>query len=199
MKRLRDILLTCLAMPVLALLMLVIGLVVLMRLGTPVLFQQQRAGLHGSSFTLVKFRTMSTRRFVNGTDLPDAQRIEPLGRFLRATSLDELPELWNVLRGEMSLVGPRPLLPEYLRFYTPEQARRHDVRPGLTGWAQINGRNAVFWPERFRLDIWYIENASFRLDLYILMRTVFTVFGRRGINWEGELTMPPFRGDQDSE
>jgi lipopolysaccharide/colanic/teichoic acid biosynthesis glycosyltransferase len=198
-KRLGDLAAVCLAAPVLVLPMLVIAALVRLRLGAPVLFQQKRAGLHGAPFALVKFRTMAEACASHGSVPSDAARLDAFGRFLRATSLDELPELWNVLRGEMSLVGPRPLLLDYLPLYTPDQARRHEVRPGLTGWAQVNGRNALCWSDRFRLDLWYVEHASVWLDLRILVRTVVTVFARHGISAPGEATMAPFRGLQDVE
>jgi lipopolysaccharide/colanic/teichoic acid biosynthesis glycosyltransferase len=175
-------------------LMLVIALAIRLTMGSPVLFRQLRPGLRGEAFELVKFRTM--RRLVTADVVPaeDAQRLTRLGRFLRASSLDELPELWNVLRGEMSLVGPRPLLMRYLPLYTPEQARRHDVRPGLTGWAQVNGRNALSWEEKFALDLWYVDNRSLLLDLRILLLTVWRVLRPSGIAAEGSATMPEFTG-----
>lgn len=163
-------------------------------LGSPVFFRQVRSGLHGQPFEMVKFRTMTDERGSDGELLPDAVRLTPFGRWLRATSLDELPELWNVLKGDMSLVGPRPLLMEYLPLYTPTQARRHEVRPGITGWAQVNGRNAQSWDERFSLDIWYVDNHSILLDLRILWMTVRKVLLREGISAKGEATMPKFRG-----
>lgn len=163
-----------------------------MYLGSPVLFRQQRAGLHGRPFTLVKFRTMTDARDDEGNLLPDSERLTRLGRFLRRTSLDELPELWNVIVGDMSLVGPRPLLVEYLPLYRQDQARRHDVRPGITGWAQVNGRNSLSWEERFALDVWYIDNQSLLLDIKILIRTVLTVLSAKGISQEGHATMPRF-------
>jgi lipopolysaccharide/colanic/teichoic acid biosynthesis glycosyltransferase len=162
--------------------------------GWPPHFTQRRPGKHGIPFTLVKFRTMSQRRDERGELLPDAQRLTSFGRFLRATSLDELPELWNVLKGEMSLVGPRPLLVQYLERYDAEQARRHDVPPGITGWAQINGRNALSWEEKLALDVWYVDNWSLALDLQILFRTARAVVLREGISAEGEATMPEFLG-----
>lgn len=176
--------------PILLILCVVLGL----GLGWPVLFRQTRPGHLGRPFKLVKFRTMKDRRDSEGRLLPDAQRLTVLGRLLRATSLDELPELWNVLKGEMSLVGPRPLLMEYLPLYNERQARRHEVRPGITGWAQVNGRNAVSWEERLEMDVWYVENHSFALDLKILWLTLFTVLSRRGINQPGQATCEPFRG-----
>jgi sugar transferase EpsL len=164
------------------------------RLGTPVFFRQKRPGLHGEVFEILKFRTMTDARGADGRLLPDAERLPPFGRFLRSTSLDELPELWNVLRGDMSLVGPRPLLVEYLERYSPEQARRHEVRPGVTGWAQINGRNAVSWEERLKMDVWYVDNLSFWLDLKILFLTIWKTIRREGISAPGEATMAPFEG-----
>ena len=165
-------------------------------MGRPVLFRQVRPGLHGEPFGMVKFRTMRDAVDADGTPLPDADRMTDLGRWLRATSLDELPELWNVLVGDMSLVGPRPLLMQYLPLYSPEQARRHAVRPGLTGWAQVNGRNAVAWPARFALDVWYVDNRSLALDLRIIGLTIKRVLRRDGISAPGEATMQPFRGEQ---
>ena len=172
----------------------VIALLVRIRLGKPVLFRQLRPGLHGQPFTLLKFRTMLEALDTNGSPLPDAERLTAFGHFLRRWSLDELPELYNVLRGDMSLVGPRPLLMEYLPLYTAEQARRHDVRPGLTGWAQVNGRNAIGWDQKFAFDLWYVDHASLSLDLRILWLTVRNVFTRHGISAEGEATMPRFTG-----
>ena len=174
----------------------VIVLLVRINLGKPVLFRQVRPGLHGQPFTLLKFRTMLDAADSNGSPLPDAERLTAFGQFLRRWSLDELPELYNVLRGDMSLVGPRPLLMEYLPLYTAEQARRHDVRPGLTGWAQVNGRNAISWDQKFAFDLWYVEHASLSLDFKILWLTVRNVFTRHGISAEGEATMPRFRGKQ---
>ena len=173
-----------------------LALAVRLRLGHPVLFRQSRPGLGGRPFTLYKFRTMRDAVDAAGNPLPDALRLTRFGRFLRSTSLDELPELWNVLKGDMSLVGPRPLLIEYLPLYTPEQARRHEVRPGITGWAQVNGRNALSWEEKFKLDVWYVDNHTLWLDLKILLRTVLKVFLREGINQEGQVTAERFRGSQ---
>ena len=164
------------------------------KLGTPVLFRQQRPGLGGRPFWLLKFRTMTEARDAAGNLLPDAQRLTGFGRFLRATSLDELPELLNVLKGDMSLVGPRPLLMQYLDRYTPEQARRHEVRPGITGWAQVNGRNAITWEEKFKLDVWYVDNWSLWLDIKIIFMTVWKIFKREGISQPGQATMEEFRG-----
>lgn len=166
------------------------------RMGNPVLFKQTRPGRHGRPFTLYKFRTMTSERDARGNLLPDAQRLTAFGRFLRSTSLDELPELWNVLRGDMSIVGPRPLLMEYLGRYTPQQARRHEVRPGLTGWAQVNGRNATTWEERFAQDVWYVDHRSLWLDLKIIARTLRTVVLRESISAEGHVTMPEFTGTE---
>jgi lipopolysaccharide/colanic/teichoic acid biosynthesis glycosyltransferase len=173
---------------------LVIALFVRLKIGPPILFRQTRPGLHGRPFTLVKFRTMAKADGPPGEPVPDEERLTDFGRWLRTTSLDELPELWNVLKGDMSLVGPRPLLPQYLPLYTPEQARRHDMRPGITGWAQVNGRNALDWEERFALDVWYVDHQSFWLDLRILFISIGQVLGRRGISARGHATMPEFRG-----
>ncbi len=166
------------------------------KLGRPVVFRQLRPGLNGQLFTMVKFRTMTDTRGPDGVLLPDAQRLTPFGRFLRASSLDELPELWNVIRGDMSLVGPRPLLVEYLPLYTPEQSRRHEVRPGITGWAQVNGRNAISWEDKFALDVWYVDNQSLWLDIKILWMTVRKVLVRDGISAAGDATMPKFTGSK---
>ncbi len=194
MKRLFDLVIAVLSLLFLALPLLVLMLLVRSKLGSPVLFRQVRPGLHGQPFTMVKFRTMTDERDPSGALLPDAQRLTPFGGFLRASSLDELPELWNVLKGEMSLVGPRPLLMEYLPLYTPEQARRHEVRPGITGWAQVNGRNAISWEEKFALDVWYVDHRSLWLDVRILLMTVKKVLVRDGISAAGEATMPRFTG-----
>lgn len=194
LKRGLDLVGTVLALPVLAPVAVLVALLVRLFLGRPVLFRQTRPGRDGEPFTLLKFRTMTDARNEDGGLLPDTERLTRLGRFLRATSLDELPELVNVLRGEMSLVGPRPLLMEYLDRYTPEQARRHDVQPGITGWAQIHGRNALTWEEKFRHDVWYVDHRSFSLDLRILARTALQVLRREGIRAEGHATMPKFQG-----
>lgn len=196
MKRLLDIVVASTALALLAVPLALVALAIRVTMGGPVLFRQARPGLHGRPFEILKFRTMKTQHDARGTPLPDAMRITPLGRWLRSTSIDELPGLWNVLTGDMSLVGPRPLLMEYLPLYTPEQARRHAVRPGLTGWAQVNGRNAISWEEKFQLDIWYVDNRSFLLDLEILWMTVSKVAAREGISGHGEVTMPQFRGSQ---
>jgi lipopolysaccharide/colanic/teichoic acid biosynthesis glycosyltransferase len=190
MKRLFDFTVAGLLLVIASPLLLFVGAGVLLDVGWPILFRQLRPGLHGRPFTLVKFRTMRG----SGDPRSDEQRLTNFGRWLRGTSLDELPELWNVLRGDMSLVGPRPLLMQYLPLYTPEQMRRHDVRPGLTGWAQINGRNALSWEDKFKLDVWYVDNRSMVLDLKILLRTAAAVFGREGISHGESATMPEFRG-----
>ncbi|MDI1244690.1 MAG: sugar transferase [Rhodoferax sp.] len=194
MKRLFDLLAASLALLVLTLPLLALAWQIRRKLGSPVLFRQVRPGLHGQPFTMVKFRTMTDECGPDGALLPDAQRLPPFGRFLRSSSLDELPELWNVLKGDMSLVGPRPLLMEYLPLYTPEQARRHAVRPGITGWAQVNGRNAISWADKFALDVWYVDHRSLWLDVQILWRTVRKVLVRDGISAAGEATMPKFTG-----
>lgn len=194
MKRLLDIVISVGALFVLAPVVIVIGLLVCLKLGWPPLFSQRRPGLKGKPFTMYKFRTMSTKRDGFGQLLPDAERLTSFGRFLRATSLDELPELWNVLKGEMSLVGPRPLLMEYLPLYSPTQARRHEVRPGITGWAQVNGRNTLSWREKFELDVWYVDNKSLCLDIKIIFMTVKKVFKRDGISADGCATMTRFTG-----
>lgn len=194
MKRLLDL---SVALPVIVLLtpvMLTIAVAVAANLGTPVLFRQLRPGLGGKPFTMVKFRTMADKRKADGRLLPDSERLTRFGRFLRSTSLDELPELLNVLTGEMSLVGPRPLLMHYLSLYSPIQARRHEVRPGITGWAQINGRNAVSWDEKLAMDVWYVDNWSLGLDLKILASTFMSAVRRQGISAEGSATMPEFTG-----
>ena len=193
MKRIIDVAAAGLGLVMLSPLLLIIGLAVLMALGSPILFRQERPGRHGRPFTLYKFRSMRTAG-EGAAPLSEAERLTRLGAFLRRTSLDELPELWNVLRGDMSLVGPRPLLMEYLPLYTPEQARRHDVRPGITGWAQINGRNAISWEEKFRLDVWYVDHRSLSLDLRILLRTIRRVLSGHGINEPGQATVTFFRG-----
>ncbi|MGP9820430.1 sugar transferase [Salinarimonas sp. NSM] len=194
MKRALDVILAGTALILLAPVIAVVAVLVRRKLGSPVLFVQERPGLGGRPFRMLKFRTMRDALDASGAPLPDAERLTGFGRALRATSLDELPELWNVLKGDMSLVGPRPLLMEYLPLYTPEQARRHEVRPGLTGWAQVNGRNAVGWEERFAMDVWYVDNASLALDLKILLMTVRKVLVREGISAQGEATMGKFRG-----
>jgi lipopolysaccharide/colanic/teichoic acid biosynthesis glycosyltransferase len=193
-KRVFDVVGASLALVLLSPLLAVVALLVRVRMGSPVLFRQPRPGRDGRAFVMTKFRTMTDRRGPDGGLLPDAERLTALGRWLRRTSIDELPELLNVLHGDMSLVGPRPLLMEYLPLYTAEQARRHDVRPGITGWAQVNGRNAVTWEEKFALDVWYVDHRSLRLDLEILRRTVAQVFHGHGVTAPGHATIEPFRG-----
>ena len=197
-KRAFDVVVSAMALSALGPLLLFIAFKVRRRLGSPVLFRQQRPGLGGRPFLMYKFRTMTDERDENGRLLPDEKRLTPFGQFLRSTSLDELPELINVLRGEMSLVGPRPLLMAYLDRYNPHQARRHEIRPGITGWAQINGRNALSWEEKFDLDVWYVDNATFLLDLKILVRTVTKVIRREGISSADHATMEEFRGNEKS-
>jgi sugar transferase EpsL len=194
-KRLFDLVVSAVALVLLSPVLLVLALLVRWKLGSPVLFTQQRPGLAGRPFRLVKFRTMRDAVDRDGRALPDEERLTPFGARLRSLSLDELPELWNVLRGDMSLVGPRPLLMQYLDRYTPGQARRHEVRPGLTGWAQVNGRNATSWAERFDMDVWYVDHRSMRLDLQIMWRTVRAVLAKEGVSAEGHATMPEFMGD----
>jgi len=194
MKRIVDTLLILLALPLLLPAMLLLAWLVRHKLGSPVFFRQTRPGLQGRPFNMVKFRTMTDARGPDGRLLPDADRLTAFGRFLRASSLDELPELWNVLKGDMSLVGPRPLLMEYLPLYSPEQARRHEARPGITGWAQVNGRNALSWEDKFKLDVWYLDHRSLWLDIKILWLTVRKVLMREGISAAGEATMSKFTG-----
>lgn len=194
MKRLFDLLLVTAMLPLLLPVMAVVAILVRRRMGAPVIFRQQRPGKDGQPFQMLKFRTMRDAVGSDGRPLADAERLTDLGRFLRASSLDELPELWNVLKGEMSLVGPRPLLMDYLPLYDAEQARRHEVRPGVTGWAQVNGRNALTWNEKFALDVWYVDNRSLWLDFRILLMTAGKVLRRDGISAAGEATMPRFEG-----
>ena len=196
-KRALDLSLTVPALLVLAPVGAAVGALARMKLGAPVLFRQDRPGRDDEIFELIKFRTMSTERDSTGELLPDDRRLTSFGKALRGASLDELPTLWNVVRGDMSLVGPRPLLVQYLDRYTPEQRRRHEVRPGITGWAQINGRNTLTWDEKFDFDLWYVENVSLRTDLAILFRTVAQVLGQSGISAEGHATMPEFMGSDD--
>lgn len=198
-KRLIDILSAIFGLFLLAPLLLVVAFLIRVRMGAPVIFSQSRPGLHGVPFRMVKFRTMLDAVDAHGNPLPDDQRMTRLGSLLRSASLDELPELWNVLKGDMSLVGPRPLLMEYLPLYSPEQARRHDVRPGITGWAQVNGRNALSWDEKFKLDVWYVDNQSLWLDIKILFMTIKKVFVREGISAEGQATMGRFTGFGEKE
>ncbi|EOG5760291.1 putative UDP-galactose phosphate transferase [Vibrio cholerae] len=194
MKRLFDFLVSLTALILLSPIIALVAWRIRKNLGSPVLFRQTRPGLDGKPFEMVKFRTMKDAVDEQGNPLPDSERMTPFGDKLRNSSLDELPELWNVLKGEMSLVGPRPLLMQYLPLYSKEQARRHEVRPGVTGWAQINGRNAISWEEKFKLDVWYVDNRSFWLDLRILLLTVKKVFVKEGISADGHVTIAPFTG-----
>ena len=194
-KRGLDLVLSALGLILLSLLLAVVAVIVRWKLGAPILFRQQRPGRSGRPFALFKFRTMLERRDPRGRFLPDAERLTPLSRFLRSTSLDELPELWNVLKGDMSLIGPRPLLMQYLDRYTPKQARRHEVRPGITGWAQVNGRNSLTWEQKFALDVWYVDNFSLWLDLKIIARTAWKILAREGISQPGQATMQEFCGN----
>ncbi len=196
MKRLIDVVLSFLALLLLLPVMIVIAVLVRWRLGSPVFFRQQRPGLHGKPFYLVKFRTMLDEFDSCDVNPSDAERLTRFGRLLRATSLDELPELWNVLRGDISLIGPRPLLMEYLPLYSADQMRRHEVLPGITGWAQVNGRNSLSWEDRFELDAWYVDNRSFWLDTKIVFLTIRQVFRRDGISAAGEVSMPKFTGSK---
>lgn len=193
-KRIFDLLLAVPALVVLSPVLMSVALLMRPKLGAPILFHQTRPGLHGRTFTIYKFRTMTDARDAQGIPLLDAERLTPFGRFLRSTSLDELPELINVLRGEISLVGPRPLLMQYLDRYTAEQMRRHEVRPGLTGWAQVNGRNALSWKQKFALDVWYVDHISLWLDLKIIVLTVWKIIKRDGISQTGQSTMEEFKG-----
>lgn len=194
LKRFLDVVISALVLMLLWPPIVFIAWQIRRKLGSPILFRQVRPGMHGKPFQMIKFRTMRDTTDTDDKPLPDSERMTPFGSFLRASSLDELPELWNVLKGDMSLVGPRPLLMEYLPRYTPEQFRRHEVRPGVTGWAQVNGRNALSWEEKFRLDVWYVDNRSFWLDLKIIFLTVKKVLMRDGISADGEVTMPKFMG-----
>jgi sugar transferase EpsL len=195
-KRIVDILVSAIGLVALAPLLALLAFLIIVSQGSPILFRQQRPGLRGEPFMLYKFRTMREYGTTEGRMRSDADRLTPFGRLLRRSSLDELPELYNVLRGEMSLVGPRPLLMEYLTLYTPEQARRHEVRPGLTGWAQVCGRNALSWEERFRLDVWYVDNRTLWLDMRIMVLTVWRIITGEGISEHGQVTMSKFRGTQ---
>jgi lipopolysaccharide/colanic/teichoic acid biosynthesis glycosyltransferase len=194
MKRVTDTIMAFLTLLILIVPFILLALLIKMKLGSPILFKQIRPGLNGRPFNMVKFRSMTDARTPSGQLLSDAERLTPFGRFLRASSLDELPGLWSVLKGDMSLVGPRPLLMEYLPLYSPEQARRHNVRPGITGWAQVNGRNALSWEDKFKLDVWYVDNRTFWLDIKILWLTVRKVLVREGISADGEATMSKFTG-----
>lgn len=199
LKRVFDVVIALLGILLLAPVMACIAFFVLIAMGPPVLFRQERAGKDGKPFILYKFRTMLDLKDERGQPLPDEERLTPLGKFLRSTSLDELPELWNVLKGDMSLVGPRPLPVRYLERYTREQNRRHEVKPGITGWAQVNGRNALSWEEKFRYDVWYVDNWNLWLDLKILALTIFKVLKREGISAAGHATMPEFMGGKDEQ
>lgn len=194
LKRLFDITISLVALLVLLPVFFIVAYKVKQNLGSPVLFRQVRPGLYGQPFEMVKFRTMKDAIDQNGNPLPDSERLTPFGKMLRATSLDEIPELWNVLKGDMSLVGPRPLLMEYLPLYNERQAKRHNVRPGITGYAQVNGRNAISWEQKFELDVWYVENQSLWLDIKILLKTVKKVFLKEDISAVGDATMPKFEG-----
>lgn len=194
MKRLFDVVAVFFALILLSPVLAIVACLIALRIGRPIFFCQERPGLNGRAFTIYKFRTMTDAVGEDGALLSDGERLVPLGRFLRKTSLDELPELFNVLRGDMSLVGPRPLRVDYLPLYTPQQYRRHEVRPGLTGWAQVNGRNALSWEKKFSLDVWYVDNHSFFLDVKILLITVLKVIKREDISYDGEATMPRFEG-----
>jgi sugar transferase EpsL len=198
-KRLMDVTIAAAAMILLSPLIVIVAALVRFRLGSPVLFKQRRPGLNSEPFTLIKFRTMLDARDNSGIPRPDSERLTDFGRWLRSTSIDELPELWNVLKGDMSLVGPRPLLMHYLPHYSVEQARRHDVKPGITGWAQVNGRNAISWDQKFALDVWYVDHWSLGLDAKILAASMRSVFARNGISAEGEATMPEFTGSKDED
>ena len=193
-KRFLDLLVSALGLVIFSPLLLTLAILVRWRMGSPVLFRQPRPGRGGEPFILVKFRTMSDACDEGGQPLPDTQRLSRFGQWLRSTSLDELPELWNVFTGAMSMVGPRPLLIDYLPLYSQAQARRHEVRPGLTGWSQVHGRNAVTWEQRFAMDVWYVDNMSFSVDMKTLGLTIGNVLTRRGITANGDVTMPPFRG-----
>jgi len=194
MKRLVDIIIASIALILLSPLYFYVAYKVKKNLGSPVLFRQVRPGLHGKPFEMIKFRTMKDATDAQGNPLPDSERLTPFGKMLRSTSLDEMPELWNVIKGDMSIVGPRPLLMEYLPLYNKEQAKRHDVRPGMTGHAQVNGRNAIGWEEKFKLDTWYVENRSLWLDFKIMLQTVKKVIAKDDINEAGEATMTKFTG-----
>ena len=195
-KRIFDFVLALLALVCLSPLLLVVAVWLhFANKGAGVFFLQQRPGLHGKLFKIIKFKTMTDERAPDGTLLPDMQRLTRVGRFVRSTSIDELPQLVNVLKGDMALIGPRPLLPQYLPLYSPEQARRHDVRPGITGWAQCHGRNAISWAEKFKLDVWYVDHLSLKTDIRVIFTTINRVFRREGINESGDATMEPFNGN----
>jgi len=196
LKRCFDVFVSLVALALLSQVVFVVGYKVAKKLGKPVLFRQNRPGLKGEVFEILKFRSMREAVDEQGNTLPDSERLTPFGEKLRSSSLDELPGLWNVLKGDMSLVGPRPLLVEYLPLYSAEQARRHNVRPGITGWAQVNGRNAISWEDKFKLDVWYVDNQSFWLDIRILWLTVIKVLKREGVSAEGEATVKYFKGNE---
>ena len=198
-KRIIDLFLVFLIIPLILPIYLLLILIVLTKFGFPIVFKQQRSGLKGKIFNIYKFRTMTNERDQEGILLPNELRLTKFGKLLRSTSLDELPNLWNVLKGDMSLVGPRPLLVEYLPLYSTKQARRHEVRPGITGWAQVNGRNAISWEEKFDLDVWYVDNQSIWLDIKILWLTVKKVINRSGINQEGQATIEKFKGNNEKD
>jgi lipopolysaccharide/colanic/teichoic acid biosynthesis glycosyltransferase len=193
-KRVLDFFVSLLALIILLPVIIITAILVRVKLGSPILFTQDRPGLHGKVFKMMKFRTMLDAVDKNGVQLPDDQRMTAFGSFLRSASLDELPGLFNVIKGDMSLVGPRPLLVQYLPLYNEEQSRRHNVRPGITGWAQVNGRNAISWEDKFKFDVWYVDNQSFWLDIKILLLTIKKVFVREGISAEGHVTIEPFKG-----
>ena len=199
LKRLLDIIIATTAIIILSPLYVIVAYKVKKNLGSPVLFRQVRPGLHGKPFEMIKFRTMKDAVDAQGNPLPDSERLTPFGKMLRATSLDEMPELWNVIRGDMSIVGPRPLLMEYLPLYNEQQAKRHNVRPGMTGHAQVNGRNAISWEQKFELDTWYVENQSLWLDFKIMLKTVKKVIAKDDINAEGEATMSKFTGTKENK
>jgi len=194
LKRIFDLFAGIFAIFFLLPIIIVVATAVYIKLGNPVIFVQKRPGRNGVPFNMIKFRTMLNLKDSFGRDLPDAMRLTRFGKFLRSASLDELPEIWNIVKGDMSFVGPRPLLMEYLPLYTEDQARRHDLRPGITGWAQINGRNSLSWEEKFKLDVWYVDNRTFLIDMRIILLTMFRVLQRHGISADGSATMPPFKG-----
>jgi sugar transferase EpsL len=194
LKRLFDIVASAAGLIVISPLLIILAVLVRVRLGSPVLFRQQRPGFRGKAFVMYKFRTMTDQKDSLGNLLPDEQRLPAFGRFLRSTSFDELPELFNVLKGDMSIVGPRPLMMQYLGRYSPEQARRHEVKPGITGWAQVNGRNTICWEDRFKLDVWYVDNWTLSLDIKIIFRSIWIVVAKQGINQQGRATMDEFMG-----
>jgi len=193
-KRLFDIISSMAGLILISPLLAILAVLVRIKLGSPVLFCQQRPGLGGKAFVIYKFRTMTDQREASGNLLPDKQRLPAFGRFLRSTSFDELPELLNVLKGDMSIVGPRPLMMKYLDRYSPQQARRHEVKPGITGWAQINGRNTISWEDKFKLDVWYVDNRTFWLDMKIILKSIWMVIAKEGITQQGRATMDEFMG-----